>query len=123
MTVLSNHADFDDMGDVVDDFAEEIAIQRRAAGTFDDNGRFTKAADSDLIAAMGTVTPATPADLERLPEGRKTTRVMRVLTRTECLMEPQADVIEWNGLSWEVGHVQPWLGAFFDVLMIEKSIQ
>lgn len=116
-------ADFADLAGVCDDLGEPFVIVRAPAGTYED-GRFVADDDTDEIEASGSITPATPQDLLRLPEARRVERVYRVLTSHELKLEPQADTIEWNGETFEVSSVAPWSpGAFYDALIIRKGDQ
>lgn len=105
-----------DVADIIDDFAVPFVIKRRGQGTVV-AGRMTQAASAD-VPASGTITPATSKDLMRLPEGRRTEVVKRIITKDELLLLPQADVIVYGGRSYEAEHVDEWDG-FYDCLATE----
>ncbi len=105
-----------DIPDIIDDFAVDFVIKRQSAGTIA-NGRYTQAVSAD-IPASGTITPANSRDLLRLPEGRRTEVVKRIITKTELLLLPQADIVAFAGKSYEAQNVNEWDG-FFDCLAIE----
>lgn len=110
----------DDISDIIDDFAIALTAQRFGAGSVTD-GRYTADTTPDTVNFTGSVTPASAKDLLRLPEGRRTEIVIRIITKTELLLLPQADVVTYNGTQWEVQKVDDWANVptFYDCLAIE----
>jgi hypothetical protein len=111
-------ADLQDLFNVVDDFSEPFTRVRSVAGTYVD-GRAVRDPAPAALVTRGSVTPAKHDDLQRLPEGRRADRVLRVLTSTELRLAPQADRVLYRGEEFEVGFVSPWhVGNFYDALII-----
>lgn len=106
----------DDIEDILADFAVPFVIQRRVSSTVT-KGRAALAAATPSNAS-GTITPASGKDLLRLPEGRRTQgQVIRIITTTLLLTLPQADVIDYRGISYEVQDVGSWdEDGFYDCL-------
>lgn len=75
--------------------------------------------------AQGKVTPASSDELLRLPEGKRKSAAIRVITRTELKLAEdgqQADQVEWVWERYEVSRVDAWIsgrgGDFYDAICV-----
>lgn len=98
------------------DFCAAFTVER-CVESVDDKGRAQLV--SDTVPWRGVVQPATPRELERLPEGDRDRESITVYSRDPLRMGqrpasdsggPAADVILWQGQRYEVASVEPWSG-------------
>lgn len=88
-----------------------ITVTRSVAGVYT-SGRWVPGATSP-VTVRASVQPATPKQLERLPEGLRTKAGVSVWSTTALRTADEAtglvaDVIAWDGASWEVQQVEHW---------------
>lgn len=95
-------------------FASNYTVTRYAAGTHSNTtGRFTPGSTSTLTI-RASVQPASPSDVERLPEGMRGRDARRVYTETQLFpvrqgAQPrQADTLVIDGYVYEVADVNYW---------------
>lgn len=67
---------------------------------------------------VASVQPARGHDLQRLPEGRRSRLAVVVISKGEIQLE---DTFDWGGDTFEVDHVQPWGGAFYDAIATKEE--
>lgn len=94
------------------DFCVAFAVER-CAEAVDDKGRTQMA--GEVLPWQGVIQPATPRELERLPEGDRDRETITVYSREPLRIgqRPEntvADVILWRGQRYEVVNVEPWPG-------------
>ncbi len=70
-------------------------------------------AGSDTDTAFtGSIQPARGRDLERLPEGMRSTEAIRIITRTALQLSApdtqRPDQCDYGSNTYEVGHVERW---------------
>ncbi len=63
-----------------------------------------------------SVQPASGRDLLRLPEGQRTKESRLVLTKGELRLR---DYFDLDGETFEVAHVKPWMGDFYDAMVVK----
>lgn len=75
--------------------------------------------------AQGKVTPASSAEMYRLPEGLRQSAAIRIVTRSKLVLAEdgqQADQVEWDGERYEVSRVNAWTsgrgGDFYDAICV-----
>lgn len=120
-----------DLSDCVDLLARDTVTRRRYADqSVSGEGLVVPGATTDLLFDA-QVTPATGRDLQRLPEGQRTTRAIRVITTVElrtAVTDPgaatsrkRADAILYDDSQFEVQNVQAWTsqGGFYDAVATE----
>lgn len=95
---------------------------RRNNGSWID-GRWVEETSTVSPSPVGTVQPARGNDMLRLPEGRRNSVAIRIISRTELRIASgatatQADVVVWDGREWEVEQVQTFDGAFYDAIAV-----
>lgn len=86
-------------------------VTRTARGTVS-KGKIA-AGTTSTLTITAAIWPASSPDLLRLPEGRRSSFSMNVMTSTELLIGGQgsayeADKIAMNGDTWEISVVDPW---------------
>lgn len=91
------------------DFTRTFTL-RRPTGTFSDDGEFTSTyADTQLV---GIVQPATPNELEMLPEGSRAKDVISVWSATLLRMADgkllESDILVVDAQSYRVIRAEPW---------------
>ena len=94
------------------DFCAPFDVERQTE-TVDDMGRAQLACE--VLPWRGAVQPATPRELERLPERDRDRETSTVYSREPLRVgqRPEgtaADVILWQGQRYEVASVEPWPG-------------
>lgn len=105
------------------DFARALTL-RRPTGSFGNEGEFTSTyADSSIV---GSVQPATPQELEMLPEGSTVRDVISVWSATEIRMgdgnTAEPDVLVIDGASFKVIKAEPWGAAGYFRVFAEGFI-
>lgn len=90
---------------------QPLTVTRRGAGVVT-NGIVAEGPSSTLPIVAG-VQPASGRDLQRLPEGRRSTATLVLYTVTPLLVgnagaANEADVVTIDGEEWEVQHVEHW---------------
>ena len=73
----------------------------------------TAAGTTSTVSVVAAAWPATGDDLKRLPEGRRTSEALNLMTATELYAGGQgdayeADTVSIRGESWEVSDVDTW---------------
>lgn len=111
----------DDLSDVVDELATGIYVVTRPAPSVFINGR-RQNPSSTVFEVRAAVFPASGRQLERLPEGLRTSEVLRVITKTELKTASsggEPDRITVRGIDYQVHQVQSWQpsGKFFEALV------
>ena len=99
---------------------QTVSVSQRSGGSYV-NGFWTSAPAVVVNGVAASVTPARGNDLLRLPEGRRNMEAIRILTRQalssgDKSIGREADRVTWSGRVYEVEHLQPWDGAFFDAI-------
>lgn len=95
---------------VVESFATTVTLTRTAEGSYVE-GRYVPGVSttSELRAA---VSPASPRDLQALPEGLRTEQLMQffasVALRTAEAAGSPADRVTFGGYTYEIQHVEDW---------------
>ena len=88
-------------------------MKRFAAGTMD-HGRYTNGAATDSSIVCGIQQP-TPDDLELLPEGKRTGRVVVLFTTAVLQLATKTANADWvliDGEWFEVAHLKPFKTLF-----------
>ena len=111
----------DDLSDVVDAFATgTYQVTRYSPSSYGTDGRLQPSAVSTFYVDA-SVQPATGRDLQRLPEGTRTTETLAVFSSTELKVQSPAqapDVITVGAFSYEVKSAEQWgdVGAYWKCL-------
>lgn len=100
-----------DMVDTVDSFADAIEV-RRTAPAYYVEGRALHAKPV-VTTITAVVQPATARDTQRLPENLRETEAIAVwcefaLRGASVVTGSPADVIVWDGRTYEVKSIEPW---------------
>lgn len=87
------------------------AVTRTARGTVS-RGKVQQGSQT-TISISAAVSPASGADIKRLPEGRRTNAAKTIFTTTQLLLggqgdENESDIVSIDGSTWEVSHVELW---------------
>lgn len=112
---------------LINDFAEDVQVEQPNTGAYV-NGTWTPDAAPQAVTIRMSVQPATDKDLQILPEGERTRRVLKGYTVTplDTAEEPEVkrgDVILYDNTRFEVHHVERWIGdlSHYKVLMVETD--
>jgi hypothetical protein len=96
-------------------------VTRQSPSDYGDDGRLQDPTTStfDVVAS---VQPVNGRELQRLPEGLRTSEVRKLYTATQLKTQGAAqdpDLIQIDGDSWEVQTVERWdiLGGYWKVLV------
>lgn len=104
-----------DAAGLIDAFSTgSYTVTRRTAATRL-KGRPVAGATS-TVTITAAVVPATGQDLQRVPEGRRDVETRVLFTATQLRTGAagaawEADLVQLEGLQWEVQHVETWPGA------------
>lgn len=105
---------FADMGCVLSELGapSAISVRRFAAGGYDATGRYQSPA-SALTPTRAVVNPATPREIEKLPENERTSESITVFTSallqtSDVASQAKADQVVWAGKTYEVKRTQDW---------------
>jgi len=101
-----------------------ITIRRGSAGS-DIEGRYTPGATNDITGVVASVQPITGDEAETLPEGLRSRRPAKLYTETELLQKntstgTPADLILWDGETWEVVSVEKHTWGTYYKAMIAR---
>lgn len=96
-------------------------VTRASAGAYGSDGVYVPAGTSTL-SAPACVQPITGRELQRLPEGLRSSevRVFYTVVELRCAAPDVApDRVSINGSTWQVERVEPWneLGNYFRCLV------
>lgn len=99
---------------------EKLTGTRKTGGSYDASGRFQPGANAAL-SFEGNVQPLSGLDLERLPEGFRTTAQKKLYTTALLVVEPEPDVLVYRGVSYQVAQLSDWtpLGSFNRYLLLK----
>jgi len=105
-----------------DGIRSAVVIKRPRAGTYDQHGRWQEQ-QKDELTVTASVQPASAKDLEDVDEGRRTKENIKVYTQTLLKTASvsdirQPDIIEWEGIEYEVHSVTNWgeVGGYYKAL-------
>lgn len=103
-----------DLSSVVKSFAlPPVTLIRQAPGVYDPHGRWVAGATTEIQRSM-IIAPATPRDLQVLPEGLRTEETLaffdieELRTATAGTNGTAADRVVYNGATYELHHVDNW---------------
>ena len=112
---------------LINDFAEDVQALQPNTGAYV-NGAWIPDAAPLAVTIRMSVQPASGKDLQILPEGERTRRVLKGYTVTplDTAEEPEVkrgDVILYDNTRFEVHHVERWIGdlSHYKVLMVEAD--
>lgn len=114
------------LADVLDDpeLMTPFEVTRATQGV-DTKGR-TQLVQQNFDAA-GEICPATPEQLERLPEADRSTETIAILTGMQLTAGSDTlapDTVTWRGGTYKVVSVQDWSGfGFYEVLAQSDTMQ
>jgi|AGTN01.3.fsa_nt_gi hypothetical protein len=93
-------------------FRKPITVLRTAPGHYDDAGIWVPGEPATTTVPM-SVQPLRAKEMDALPEGRRGSRAVKVYAGAALLVADQttgqnADIITWQGSSWEVVSCDPY---------------
>lgn len=105
------------------DFARPLTVVRRTESV-DEHGRASFA--EERLDAVGVIQPATPKELERLPEGDRHKATVAVFTAFPLRAGDEAagiapDWLEWQGARYEVASLDDWSAEGFCHALAQKA--
>lgn len=91
---------------------DAITVERFSGGAHDATGRYSGQVGVST-PTTAVVQPSGPKEIEKLPENSRTKEAITVFTRNPLLTsdvstQGKADVITWNGRTYEVAIVEDW---------------
>lgn len=107
-----------DLSGVIESFLTgTYAVVRQVASTYDSYGRLLPATTSTL-QVRACFQPASGRDLQRLPEGFRSSEVLAGWVTSTMQMQ---DVVTVDGEAYEVQHIERWgqLGNYTKVLALK----
>jgi hypothetical protein len=105
-------------------FYDELTVTRTTE-TINIHGRTAQVATTENF--IGVVTPASPSDLERLPEAERMKKAISVYTQYRLRgVGPgyDADIIHWHGTPYQVSNLNDYSGygvGFISVTAVAMS--
>lgn len=109
------------LSDVISTFATgTYTVTRRAASTYSNGVRV--AGSTSTLSITASVQPVTGRELERLPEGMRTTEVVKLYTTTALRTADSGDPdhISIDGETYEVQLVERWTAKGYYKIMALK---
>lgn len=113
-----------DLSNVVDLFATEITIHRYAT-VYLSNGRKIDTPEIITFKLDATVAPATPKQLQRLPEGTRAEATIAIYSReplytVRTSKAKQADQVTYKCVKYQIHEVEDWfeLGNYYVALAV-----
>lgn len=99
---------------MITSFRSSVIVKRRAAGTLV-NGNWTEGAESTLTI-LASIQPLRPAEMESLPEGRRTSKAFKLFTSDKLNLVSSAspDRVTLYGESYEVFGESVWQNHVID---------
>ncbi len=113
-----------DLSSVLESFATgSYTVTRQSPSSYGADGRLVAATPS-YFEIRASVQPVSGRDLQRLPEGLRTSEIIAVFTATELRTQGPSqdpDLIEIDGDTYEVQKVERWatLGAYYRALALK----
>jgi len=106
-------------------YSKPVVIQRSKPGAHDEHGRW-KEAPTEEISIDAVVQPARGKELQRLPEGRRTSESIKVYTTTplfsaEVEDQNQPDILVWQGKKYQIETIDNWeeYGDYYKALALK----
>jgi hypothetical protein len=93
-------------------FDDPLVLNRFEAGHYDSDGRWVTPCSAS-IDITGCIQPAGPEDMQRLPEGFRSKKALRLYTVYNIRTANQAtgtpaDTFEWEGDIYEIQSIDKW---------------
>lgn len=94
-------------------FRKTTPIKRTTPGHYDDDTGLWVEGQEDTLSIQMSVQPLRVDEMDALPEGRRSSRAVKIYANVELLPADQdtgqnADVITWFGKAWEVVSCMPY---------------
>ena len=110
-------------------FRKPIIVKRTGQGDYDADGVWVEGIPAELSVRM-SVQPLRMDEMDALPEGRRSSRAVKIYSDTELLPAEQtsgqnADQVRWQGKQWEiVGCDQYLMGVIphYKALAVEVKV-
>jgi len=106
-------------------FDRVITVSRFEPGYYNEDGRFV-AASPITFDIRASVQPARPDEIQRLPEGRRTSATIAVYSKAELKTANapqgnQPDLLSYRKESFQVESVEDWfeLGGYYKALAVK----
>ena len=113
--------------DLIQDFGQTLTVTRYAAGTYT-SGTYGAGSTSTFDVVMA-IMPLSEKELLAQPDGERTKRQMKGYTTTllqtvETSQSDKADLVSYEGISYEVQGVERWEGDLphYRVRLVEKNV-
>ena len=110
-------------------FRKPIIVKRTGQGDYDAGGVWVEGIPAELSVRM-SVQPLRMDEMDALPEGRRSSRAVKIYSDTELLPAEQtsgqnADQVRWQGKQWEIVGCDPYLMGViphFKALAVEVKV-
>ncbi len=94
------------IGTTIRPYADKIEVTRYKAGHYNSDGRWVEGA-AEKLCLEGSVQPAKEEDVQRLPEGFRNKKAIRIYSEKEFKAtnpetQTKGDVLAWEGDLYEV---------------------
>lgn len=114
-----------DLSGLIADFSTGTYAVTRATGPgeYDDRGIFTPDSDT-TINVDACVVPLGGSQLQRLPEGLRSSELRQVFSAVELRSDApgqKPDVISIDGHLWQVVRAEPWTAGTFFCAIVSKQ--
>ena len=111
----------------IDCFDTPVIVERRREGSYV-NGRFVEDGSPRRFRLLASVQPARADELQRLPEGRRTSAAIKLYSKerlrtADSPRNIQPDRVEYRGESYQVESVEDWdeLGGYFKPIALKEG--
>lgn len=105
-------------------FRHVVTIKRKSGGAYV-NGQYVAGSTADIIL-KASIQPASPEDMQELPEGRRSDEVFKMFTKTRMftVTDENPDFLIIDGVEYEVisvGKYQSKVISHYKVLISKKA--
>lgn len=116
---------FADFTDIIGMCSSSVTIERTGPGRYI-GGVYRKDPTPETFHCTGSMQPATPEEIQRLPELQRTEEVFAFFTTFKLQVgdaesrEESPDIVIWKGQRFEVSGEEAWkhLGNFYKYLIV-----
>lgn len=110
-------------------FRQTLTVKRRATGSYNDAGFYEVSGEDIELDIEASIQPVSGSDLMLLPENRREEELLKLYVYTQLVGaikgdSTNCDIVEINGIDYEVVKVFPWRNSVishYKVLVAKRT--